>query len=102
LPPLCNFPDRGDFLLLRQQLSGPIAMRTMEGIVTIVQEGRFQLMDDGGVSHLFLLGHKAGAEPEQLPPLQHRQARVRVQYTPARNLIGLIAHSVELADQPVS
>ncbi|WP_202397227.1 hypothetical protein [Teichococcus coralli] len=73
----------------------------MEGVVTIVQEGRFQLTDDGGVSHLFLLSHDAAAEPEQLPPLQRRQARVRVSYTPARNLIGLVAHAVELAELPV-
>ena len=26
-------------------------MQSMEGIVTIVQEGRFQLLDGGGVSH---------------------------------------------------
>lgn len=77
-------------------------MRTMEGVVTIVQEGRFQLTDDDGVSHLFLLSHDSAAEPDQLPPLQHRQARVRVHYTPARNLLGLLAHTVELADMPAA
>ena len=73
-------------------------MAHMEGVVTIVQESRFQLTDDGGVSHLFLLGHSAGAEPEQLAPLQARQARVRVSYSPARNLLALIARSITLAD----
>ena len=34
------------------------------------------------------------AEPEQLAPLQARQARVRVRYVEARNAIGLIAKSV--------
>ncbi|MDJ0386889.1 hypothetical protein QMO56_02075 [Roseomonas sp. E05] len=87
---------------LRMQLSGPLAMKTMEGVVTIVQEGRFQLTDDGGVSHLFLLSHDAALEPEQLPPLQHRQARVRVHYTAARNLIALVAHSLERADMPAA
>jgi hypothetical protein len=71
-------------------------MAQMEGIVTIVQEGRFQLCDDCGVSHLFILSHGASAEPDQLGVLQRRQARVRVKYTPASNLIGLIARSVDL------
>ncbi len=70
--------------------------QTMEGVVTLVQESRFQLTDDGGVSHLFLLDHNAAAEPVQLTPLQHRQARVRVRYTPARNLIGNIATAIVL------
>jgi len=72
------------------------ASREAEGVVTIVQESRFQLIDTNGVGHLFLLGHKAGAEPEQLAPLQHRQARVRIRYRPARNLIGNIASSIEI------
>ena len=41
--------------------------------MTLVQEGRFQLTDDRGVSHLFILGPYASAETEQLAPLQ-RQA----------------------------
>ena len=60
----------------------------MDGVVTLVQEGRFQLTDDGGVSHLFILSPWAAAETEQLAPLQRRQARVRVTYKPARNAIG--------------
>jgi hypothetical protein len=68
--------------------------KTMDGVVTIVQESRFQLVDDGGVAHLFILGHRSLAEPEQLAPLQARQARVRVRYEEARNLIGFVAKSV--------
>ena len=72
--------------------------KTMEGIVMIAQESRFQLRDDDGVSHLFILSHATLAEPDQLQPLQHRQARVRVRYTEPRNIIGLVAESVtELA-----
>ncbi len=70
---------------------------TMEGVVTIVQEGRLQLTDDHGVSHLFILGHNAPPETEQLGPLQRRQARVRVTYRPAQNLIGNVLSSIELA-----
>ncbi len=72
-------------------------MRSMEGIVTIVQEGRFQLTDDTGASHLCILDRNAAAEPGQLGPLQRRQARVRVHYTRPRKLIGLVVHSIALA-----
>ena len=69
----------------------------MEGVVTIVQEGRFQLTDDDGVGHLFILGHLCGAETGQLPALQRQQSRVRISYKPAPNLIGNIARAIEVA-----
>ena len=69
-------------------------MNMMEGVVTLAQESRFQLTDDRGVSHLFILGHDAAAEPDQLAPLSRRQARVRVHYTRPENIIGLVAHSI--------
>lgn len=69
-------------------------MHTMDGVVTIVQEGRFQLIDDEGAAHLFLLDPNASAETDQLPPLQRRQARIRVRYSVPRNLIGLVAHAI--------
>jgi len=72
-------------------------VKSMDGIVTIVQESRFQLTDDEGVSHLFVLGHRALAEPDQLEPLQRRQARVTVRYTAARNVLGLVAHAIAIA-----
>jgi hypothetical protein len=64
-------------------------MPTLDGVVTIVQEGRFQLIDQNGVAHLFLLAHNAPPEPAQLAALQRNQVRVRVQYGAAN---GLIAH----------
>ena len=70
----------------------------MEGLVTIVQESRFQLLDDRGAGHLFILGHQSLAEPDQLQPLQRRQARVRVSYSQPRNLIGMVAHAVDVAN----
>ena len=73
-------------------------METIEGTVTIVQESRFQLTDDDGVSHLFVLGHRAAAEPEQLAKLQKQQARVRVSWSDARGIIGRIAHSIALVE----
>ncbi len=69
----------------------------MEGVVTIVQEGRFQLTDDDGVGHLFILGHLCGTETGQLPALQRQQSRVRVSYKAAPNLIGNIAGSILVA-----
>lgn len=71
-------------------------MRTLSGIVTVVQESRFQLVDDGGIGHLFVLSHGAAAEPSQLGDLQRRQARVRVSYQVASNMIANIAKRIEL------
>ncbi len=69
----------------------------MEGVVTIVQEGRFQLTDDHGVGHLFILGHLCGTETGQLPALQRQQSRIRVRYKPAPNLIGNVASTIQVA-----
>ena len=74
-------------------------MRSIEGLVTIVQEGRFQLVDDAGVAHLFLLSHAAAADPEQLVPLQREQARVRVNYRPTPRLIAHTAERLVLLDR---
>ncbi len=71
-------------------------MRTMSGVVTLVQESRFQLVDDGGIAHLFLLSHGAGAEPSQLGDLQRQQARVRVGFEVASNMIANVARTIEL------
>ena len=62
--------------------------------MTIVQESRFQLVDDLGVGHLVVLGHASPAEPDQLERLAASQCRVRVRYTEAPDVIGLIAHDV--------
>ncbi len=70
--------------------------KTMEGVVTIVQESRFQLTDDAGVGHLFTVGHACGTEPGQLAGLQRRQSRIRVSYKPAPNTIGNIAQSISV------
>ncbi len=72
--------------------------RSMDGVITIVQEGRFQMTDDDGVSHLFILTSTAAAETEQLTRLQNRQARIRVRYKPARNIIGNTASEILVAE----
>jgi hypothetical protein len=73
-------------------------MPTLEGVVTIVQEGRFQLVDPDGVAHLLLLAHDAPPEPAQLAGLQRNQTRVRVQYGAANGLIGWRATRITLLD----
>lgn len=74
-------------------------MQSIQGIVTIVQEGRFQVVDADGVGHHFLLSHNAAVEPEQLPPLQREQALVRVSFKPAADVIGHVAERIDLLDR---
>jgi hypothetical protein len=71
-------------------------MKHVKGTVLFTQESRFMLETDTGERHLFILSHKASAEPQQLPPLQHRQARVRVTYDEGPDVIGNIAYAVDL------
>lgn len=71
-------------------------MGTADGIITLVQEGRFKLVtNDGHVMH-FVLAHDAAAEPEDLPPLARAQTRVRVGYTRTDRLIAVVAHRIEV------
>jgi hypothetical protein len=71
----------------------------MQGIVTIVQEGRFQLTDQDGVSHGFVLSYRAALEPEQLTPLRQQQSPVQVEYRKAADVIGLLATSITAMDR---
>jgi hypothetical protein len=66
----------------------------MEGVVTIIQESRFQLLDDDGVAHHFVLAYNAAAEPEQLPALLMR--RVRVSYSDSDGIIGHKVSKIDL------
>jgi hypothetical protein len=71
-------------------------MQSIEGMVAIVQKGRFQLLDDDGVGHFFVLGYHAAMEPEQLPSLLRR--RVRVRFSDPPDVIGHCAHRLLLLD----
>ncbi|HET7883093.1 MAG TPA: hypothetical protein VFL55_19570 [Acetobacteraceae bacterium] len=73
-------------------------MRSITGTLLIAQEERFQLLDRNGVAHQFMLHHRSAVEPDQLPPLLHRQ--VRVSYRPADppHVIGHAAVSVDLLE----
>jgi hypothetical protein len=72
-------------------------VQSIVGVVTIVQEGRFQLLDATGVSHHFILHHGAAADPEQLASLVNRQ--VRVSYKDPGGVIGHLATGM-LIEEP--
>jgi hypothetical protein len=71
-------------------------VQVLEGVVTVAQEGRFLMRTDDGVTHLLVLSHAAAAEPDQLPRLQHIQARVRVVCQAAPELIAHIARRIQI------
>ena len=71
-------------------------MPKLTGWVALVQEGRFQVVDDQGAGHLFILSPHAAAETAQLRPLAKRQARVTVTYRDAALVIGMLAQKIEL------
>ena len=73
-------------------------MPQMDGVITIVQEGRFQLTDTAGIGQHFVLARLALAETEQLPRLARDQARVRVRYEQAKGLIAFTAKRIGLLD----
>jgi hypothetical protein len=74
-------------------------MATISGVVAVVQEGRFQLALDDGSRRIFVLGHNAPAEPDQLAALQKKQSRVAVAYRPLDKLIA--AEAQRIAETPV-
>ena len=70
-------------------------MRSAAGVITLVQEQRFQLASDDGSPGLFVLAHGAGIDSEDLQRLSEAGVRVRVQYEDAPNLIAHVAHDVQ-------
>ena len=73
-------------------------MHSVRGRIIGVQEGRFRLVADDGRVMPFVLSHKAGAEPQDLPPLMASMARVRVSYSESPHLIADVAHSVKIEE----
>lgn len=74
---------------------------TMNGTITLVQERRFQLVDDKAVAHLFLLAHDAAADPAVLEDALRSGARVRVSYRDGDppHLIAHVATALERIPQ---
>ena len=73
-------------------------MQSVEGVITLVQEGRFAVVTDGGRVMNFLLAHDASLEPQDLPSLKRDQRRVRVDYTEPSRLVAHVAHALRIAD----
>ncbi len=73
-------------------------MQSAEGVITLVQEGRFALVKDGGRVMHFLLAHDASLEPQDLPLLMREQRRVRIDFTKPSRLLAHVAHRLRTAD----
>ncbi len=76
--------------------------RTVRGRIVFVQEGRFMLRTESGTGQLLVLSHRAAVAPEQLPPLQHAQARVEIDCEVAPNGMSAIAYAVRVLDDAVA
>lgn len=72
-------------------------VRQATGIVTLVQEQRFQLATDDFRALDFVLTHKAGLEGGELQALCDSGTRVAVDYEDPDDLITHIAHKVVVA-----
>jgi hypothetical protein len=67
----------------------------VHGIITLVQEGRFQLEDFEGVRRLFVLAHDAPADQADLQALLMAERPVRVEFDDAEGLLALVARDLE-------
>ena len=56
------------------------------------------MTDDGRVLQ-FMLSHRASLEPQDLPPLQHRRARVRVEYRDSRHMIAGVVRRLVVEEE---
>ena len=74
-------------------------MHSIRGVITAVQEGRFRLVAEDGRVLLFVLSHKAAAEPQDLPPLRDAATPVRIEYEDSRRLIAAVARRIEIEEQ---
>jgi hypothetical protein len=72
-------------------------LRTATGRISVVQEGRFRLLTDGGQGLLLTLGHDASVDDAGLHDLHARDARVLVEYEGEPNLASGVAHRVRRA-----
>lgn len=68
---------------------------TVTGVMTLVQERRFQLADDEGRSHLFVLAQEAPLDEPQLQRCADGRTRIRVRYRDAPHLLACLALSIE-------
>ncbi len=76
--------------------SAPV--QSLDGVITLAQESRFQITDSAGISHQAVLSPRAAMEPDQLVGLVHSGARVRLSYQTTDEVISLIARSVRVLE----
>ena len=69
-------------------------MARATGTITVLQEERFQLACDDGVTRLFVLAHDAPLESDELARLKNAGARVQVDYDDDGRLVAHAAHRV--------
>lgn len=68
----------------------------IRGVVTVVQESRFRLVDDQGITRHLVLARDAAIEPQDLAPLPREQAQVSVRFRDSDNLLAGIVHDIEV------
>lgn len=69
-------------------------LNSVNGVITIVQEHRFQLRQDNGQHCLFILAHDAPQEWEDLQVLKDHEQPVTVFYSSIDKLVAAMAHDI--------
>ena len=77
-------------------------MPQQSGRITVVQEGRFLLEDDGGHHRLFITSHHLNFNPEDLRGLARDRQRITVRYSEPEHLIAAQAERISLAENAVN
>ncbi|MBV9653752.1 MAG: hypothetical protein JOZ42_04220 [Acetobacteraceae bacterium] len=76
--------------------------KIVRGRILFAQEGRFMLRTESGTGQLFVLSHDAGVEPQQLPPLQHAQAEVEVEFDETPGGLSAVARAIRVPDDDLA
>lgn len=69
-------------------------LNSVNGVITIVQEHRFQLRQGDGQHRLFVLAHDAPQEWDELQMLKDREQPVTVYYRDNDKLLAATAHDI--------
>lgn len=72
-------------------------MKIVSGIIRLVQEHRFRLIDENGRDRLFILSHRAPVEWSDLVAMQQAEHAVTVAFREIDNMVAAEAHDVQLA-----
>lgn len=74
-------------------------MNTLRGVITLAQEHRFQLVDNQGVTRLFILAHGAKVQGRDLERLEKSGIAVMVFYTGSDMMNAYNAHDIHEQEQ---